>query len=129
MDLSSVRADEAWSLVLECWGAFFESLRAVRGVATSQLSLRSANKDKDRAEKVASFIYTMGRAIHIQNEFVVASFKKHPAIATVINYHLFGNRVPQPIYDVHTTAMSELIAARNIWKGQVVRELATMKKK
>jgi hypothetical protein len=129
MDLSSVKADEAWSLVLECWGAFFESLRAVRGVATGQLSLRSANKDKDRAEKVSLFIYTMGRAIHIQNEFVAASFKKHPAIATVINYHLFGNRVPQSIYDVHTSAMSEHIAAYNIWKGQVIRELATMKKK
>ena len=73
MDLSSVMVDEAWSLVLECWGAFFELLRAMRGVATGQLSLRSANKDKDRAEKVSLFIYTMGRAIHIQNKFVAAS--------------------------------------------------------
>ena len=129
MDLSSVKPDEAWRLVLECWGAFFGSLRAVRGVATGQLSLRSANKDKDRAEKVALFIYTMGRAIHIQNEYIAASFKKHPAIATVINYHLFGNRVPQSIYDIHTTEMSEHIAAYNVWKGQVVRELATLKKK
>ena len=129
MDLSSVKPDEAWRLVLECWGAFFGSLRAVRGVATGQLSLRSANKDKDRAEKVALFIYTMGRAIHIQNEYIAASFKKHPAIATVINYHLFGNRVPQSIYEVHTMEMSEHIAAYNVWKGQVVRELATLKKK
>ena len=129
MDLSSVKPDEAWRLVLECWGAFFEALRAVRGVATGQLTLRSVNKEKDRAEKVSLFIYTMGRAIHIQNEFIAASFKKHPAIATVINYHLFGNRVPQSIYDVHTTEMSEHIVAYNTWKGQVVRELATLKKK
>ena len=103
MDLSSVKLDEAWRLVLECWGVFFEAFRAVRGVATGQLSVRAESMEIDRAERKALFIYTMGRAIHIQNKFVAASFKKHPAIATVINYHLFGNRVPQSIYDVHAT--------------------------
>jgi len=84
--------------------------------------------EKDRAERTALFIYTMGRAIHIQNEFVAASFKKHPAIATVINYHLFGNRVPQSIYDVHTAEMNAHIMSYNVWRGQVVRELATLTK-
>jgi len=96
MDLSSVKPDVAWRLVLECWGAFFEALRAVRGVATGQLSVRAKSMEKDRAERTAFFIYTMGRAIHIQNEFVAESFKKHPAIATVINYHLFGIGYPSP---------------------------------
>jgi len=91
MDLSSVKPDEALRLVLECWRAFFEALRAVRGVATGQLLVCVKSMEKDRAERTALFIYTMGRAIHIQNKFVAASFKKHPAIATVINYHLFGN--------------------------------------
>jgi len=129
MDLSSVKPDEAWRLVLECWGAFFEALRAVRGVATGQLSVRANSMEKDRAERTALFIYTMGRAIHIQNEFLAANFKKHPAIATVINYHLFGNRVPQSIYEVHTTEMNAHITAYNVWKGQVIRELATLKAK
>jgi len=115
--------------VLECWGAFFEALRAVRGVATGQLSVRAESMEKDRAKRKVLFIYTMGRAIHIQNEFAAASFKKNPAKATVINYHMFRNRVPQSIYDVHTTEMTAYIAAYNVWKGQVVRELATLTKK
>lgn len=85
--------------------------------------------EKDRAERTALFIYTMGRAIHIQNEFLAANFKKHLAIATVINYHLFGNRVPQSIYEVHTTEMNAHITAYNVWKGQVILELATLKAK
>jgi len=116
-------------LLLECCGAFVEALRAVHGVATGQLSVQAESMEKDRAERTALFIYTMGRAIHIQNEFVAASFKKHPAIAMVINYHLFGNRVPQSIYDVHMAEMNAHITLYNVWRGQVVRELATLTKK
>jgi len=129
MDLSSFKPDEAWRLVLECWGAFFEVLRAVQGVATGQVSVRAESMEKDRAERTALFIYTIGRAIHIQNKFVAVSFKRHPVIATVINYHLFGNWVPQSIYDVHTTEMNTHIASYTVWTGQVVRELATLTKK
>ena len=93
-----MKPDEAWRLVLECWGAFFEALRAVQGVATGHLFVWAESMEKYLVERTALFIYTMGRAIHIQNEFVAATFKKHPAIATVIHYHLFGNWVPQSIY-------------------------------
>jgi len=73
MDLSSVKPDEAWRLVLECWGAFFEALRLVRGITTGQLSVRADSMEKDRAERTALFIYTMGRAIHIQKKIIAAS--------------------------------------------------------
>jgi len=56
MDLSSVKPGEAWRLVLECWGAFFEALRAARGVAIGKLLVRAKSMEKDRAERTTLFI-------------------------------------------------------------------------
>jgi len=53
MDLYSVKPNEAWRLVLEFWGAFFEALRAVRGIATGQLSAPAESMEKDRAERTS----------------------------------------------------------------------------
>jgi len=78
-------------------------------------------------EQLSSFKPWAGQFTSKMN--LAVSFKKHPGIATVINYHLFGNQVPQFIYDVHTTKTDTHITSYNIWKGQVVRELATLKKK
>jgi len=43
------------------------------------------NDKSARTKRTALFIYTMGRAIQVQNQFVEANFKRHPTIATVIN--------------------------------------------
>ena len=61
--LSEVTEAEAWTLVLECWGAFFEALCRVRAVAANNLSLHTMNEKSACSKRTALFIYTMGRAV------------------------------------------------------------------
>ena len=127
--LSEVTEEEAWILVLECWGAFFEALRRVRAVATNNLSLHAMTEKSARTKRTALFIYTMGRAIQVQNEFVEANFKRHPTIATVINYHLFSNRTPTSKFVKHEDKFDSFVSGFNVWKAGVVRDLKVVMKK
>jgi len=130
VDLSNVKPDEAWRLVPECWGALFKAFRAVRGIATGQLSVRAESMEKDRAERKSPFHLYNGQQGHSHSKRICCcELQKYPAIATVINYPLFGNRVPQSIYDVHTTEIATHIASYDVWRGQGVRELATLTEK
>ena len=115
-DISEVTEKEAWSLILECWGAFFGELRKVRGVAANQSRLQAGQNVNLRTQKTAFNIYTMAKATKLQREFKDAEFKNHPVIATVINYHLFQYRVPSSVF-------SGFRKEYNLWKSQITRDV------
>jgi hypothetical protein len=115
-DMSDVTEKEAWALILQCWGAFFGELRKIRSVAAGQNRIQSARNVSARTQRAAFNIYTMGRAIKKQREFIAAGFKNHSVIATVINYHLFQHRVPSSTFDAHTKMM-------NAWKTEITRNV------
>ena len=116
--LSEVTEVEAsWTLVLECWGVFLVALCRVRAVATNNLSLHAMNEKSACTKRTALFIYTMGRAIQVQNEFVEANFKRHPTIATVINYHLFSNRTPTSKFTKHEDKLDTFVRLQCVEGG------------
>jgi len=53
--LSEVTEAEAWTLVLECWGAFFEALRRDRAVATNNLSLHAMNEKSAQTKRTVIY--------------------------------------------------------------------------
>ena len=96
--VDQIDPSEAWILVLSCWMAFFEDLRDVR-VACSGVSIGQSDlESNERKEVVARYIWTMGKAISVQNEYIEAEFNNHPTIVRVINYHMFHNKVPKQAY-------------------------------
>jgi hypothetical protein len=121
--MSQVSKDEAWKLVLQCWIAFFTDLRKIR-VSCSTLSLAGLEKDSlRRKEVVAKYIWTMGRAIKLQDEYRIKQFRNHPTISTVINYHLFQHRVPTTVYDTFVHEHADFVKQFNVWKGQINRDI------
>ena len=121
--MSHIDPKEAWTLILQCWLAFFKDLRKIR-IDCSALS--PAGLDPDSAEKkelVARYLWTMGHAIKVQNDYRDMQFRNHSSIASVINFHLFQHRVPTSLYN---TAMSKVegdVKSLHVWKGQVVRDI------
>jgi len=87
------------------------------------------NEKSARTKRTALFIYTMGRAIQLQNEFIEANFKRHLTIATVIKYHLFSNRTPTSKFVKHEDKFDTFISGFNVWKAGVVRDLKVVMKK
>ena len=127
---------DAWDLVLKCWMAFFSELRRVRcecsGLSGGGMTIGSP----ERIEVVGQYIWTMGKAIKIQNEFRDRHFKEHPAVATVVNYYLFEHMMPKSISDSqHDDLKKEIKALKDkdaqfeSWKSQTGRTVAALQKK
>jgi hypothetical protein len=121
--MSRVKDSEAWKLVLECWLAFFHDLYKIR-VECSLINLHSITAGSlSRAEVISLYIWTMGRAIRLQNEYRSKNFRNHPTISTVINYHLFQHRVPLSSFEDFKHKVEKETQAQVTWKGQVTRDV------
>ena len=127
--VDKIEPAEAWNLVLHCWMAFFEDLRDER-VACSGVSIGQSELDSDeRKEVVARYIWTMGKAIYVQNEYVDADFNNHPTIARVINYHMFHNKVPKQAYLNDIESIEKKLQDLFSWKGNAGRQIAKLESK
>lgn len=78
---------------------------------------------------VARYIWTMGKAIHIHNQYVDADFNNHPTIARVINYHMFHNKIPKQAYLKEMKEVEKKLQDLFSWKGNVVRQLTKLENK
>lgn len=120
---------EVWQLILECWLAFFIDLRGIY-MQCSSISLAGLDKDSTKRKEVVSrYIWTMGHAINLQNEYRDKQFCNHTTIATVINYHLFCHRVPTSTFNKTVSRVDSDIKSLNTWKGQVVRDIKALQAK
>ena len=127
--ISDVSDDDAWTLVLECWLAFFRDLRMVRSECSS-ISLNGVDPMSDERRKiVAQYIWTMARSIKIQQDYREALFRNHPSIATVINYHLFQHRVPLTKYERELGKLESDLKAMVVWKANTTRDIKTLQAK
>ena len=119
---------EAWTLILHCWMAFFSDLRQIRMACANLSPGRHEVGSEGRTKIVARYIWTMGRAIDLQNEYCQKQFRNHPSIATVINYHLFQHRVPMSMYKSMVGKLDAEVKGINAWKAQMGRDIKEAKK-
>ena len=127
--VDQVKPEEAWELVLNCWMAFFNDLRDVR-VACAGLSLGQTDIDSTkRKEVVARYVWTMGKAIAVQNQYIEHEFKNHPTIARVINYHIFHHKVPMAAYKSAVDSFEQKFRDLFTWKGQITRSVTKLENK
>ena len=125
---SQVAEKEAWSLILHCWMAFFSDLRQIRMACANLSPGRHEVGSEGRTRIVARYIWTMGRAIVLQDEYCDKQFRNHPTIATVINYHLFQHRVPMTLYKSMMGKLESEVKGINAWKAQLGRDMKDLKK-
>ena len=95
------------------------------GVYIGQSELNSDGQK----EVVARYIWTMGKAIYVQNQYVDADFNNHPTIAKVINYHMVHNKVPKQAYLKDMDSVDKRLQDLFSWKGNVVRQLTKLDNK
>ena len=134
--MSDILDAQAWELILECWMQFFEELCDVRcvnaGLSGSSLELHS----EECTRVIATYIWVMGKAIKIQEDFVDEKFKDHPVVSTVINYHLLQNSVTIFQHDKDFKCLEkkgkeleDKLNTFNSWKSQTTCQLASLTKK
>ena len=75
----------------------------------------------ERKEVVYCYIWTMGKAIAVEDTYIASEFSNHLTIARVINYHMFHNKVPKQAYmndmkDVEMQILDLLGANLQSWK-------------
>lgn len=99
---SQITPEEAWELVAACVKKFFETLRAVRAPAAN------ASSDKDESAKCAKYLWAIVQAHDVMREFREYRFKGHPAIAPVVNFHVFRSRVTKTAFEKLNTAVLAL---------------------
>ena len=122
---SKVEAKDAWYCLLECWMGFFHDLRRVRVDCASVSPAGLAPGSAARKGVVARYIYTMGKAIQIQNAYIEKGFRNHTTIASVINYHLFKHRAPLSMF----TSLDKSIKDLHTWKSQIARDVKKLEAK
>jgi hypothetical protein len=127
--MASVSEEEAWALILDCWMTFFVDLRKIR-MECSSLSLAGLEPDSDRRKEiVARYIWTMGRAIKLQDEFREKQFRNHTSIATVINFYLFSHKVSQTAHDEQVQKIQDELKSLQGWRSSATRDLNKVTKK
>ena len=89
-----VEADEAWKLVVRCWFAFFKDIRKVRGKAGGYDATGLDATSPARIKVVTKYIWALGSAMQVQQQFLDYEFEDHPSFARVVNHHLFEHRLP-----------------------------------
>jgi hypothetical protein len=127
--MASVSEAEAWALILDCWMTFFIDLRKIR-MECSSLSLAGLDADSDqRKEIVARYIWTMGKAIKLQEEFREKQFRNHPSISTVINFYLFSHKVSQTAHTKQMSKVHDELKGIQAWRSATTRDLNKLLKK
>ena len=127
--VNGIEKAEAWELVLHCWMTFFKDLCEVR-VSCSGLSIGQTEiGSPERKEVVARYIWTMGKAISVQNKYIEAQFKNHPSVARVINYHIFHNKVPTSAFDKAIDDIKTSLKDFGSWKGAINRQISKLENK
>lgn len=103
--------------------AFFIELRKIR-MECSSLSLAGLDVTSDRRKSiVARYIWTMGKAIQLQNEFREKQFRNHSSISAVINYYLFQHKVPLTAYTTAVDKIKDDIKHLNSWRTTATRDI------
>jgi hypothetical protein len=121
--MKSVSDTEAWNLILECWMAFFIELRKVR-MECSSLSLAGLDVTSVRRKEIVShYIWTMGKAIKLQNDFRDKQFRNHPSISAVINYYLFQHKVSLSTYNTTIDKIKDDVKHLNSWRTTATRDI------
>ena len=102
-------AKEAWLLVCACVRCYFKKLRKVRAPAQTVSNMASAS---DRA---GITLWVLAQSYRVSSEFVAHRWREHPAVAGVINYHLFLFIVPLSLHHklkAEMDAIHKLLNAR-----------------
>jgi hypothetical protein len=120
---SEVEPKEAWELILQCWLGFFNDLRDVRRDCSSISATGLEVGSNARKEVVGRYIWTMGKAIQVQDEYLAKDFRNHPTISGVINYHLFLHRTPSTAFRKLAKKHEETLHSLNDFKGKAERRL------
>ena len=126
---SEVEPKEAWELILQCWLGFFNDLRDVRRECSSISATGLEVGSNARKEVVGRYIWTMGKAIQVQDEYLAKDFRNHPTISGVINYHLFLHRTPTTAFKKLAKKHDEHLHSFNDFKGKVERRLKKLEDK
>jgi hypothetical protein len=126
---SEVEEKEAWELILHCWMGFFNDLRDVRRECSSISATGLDLKSNARKEVVGHYIWTLGRAIEVQNEYLAKDFRNHPTISGVINYHLFLHRTPSTAFKKQVKKHEELQHNYHDFKGKLERRVKKLEDK
>ena len=84
---------DAWLLVCSCVRCYFKELRKVRAPAQAASNMSSP------VERAGSYIWAMAQSHRISSEFMSHRWREHPAVAGVINYHLFRFMVPLTLHN------------------------------
>jgi hypothetical protein len=122
--MTEVSEAEAWNLILECWLAFFIDLRKIR-MDCSSLSLAGLDVSSERRKEiVAKYIWTMGRAIHLQNEYREKQFRNHPTISSVINFYLFQHKVPLSSFNSIVSKLKDELKSLTSWRSSATRDIS-----
>jgi hypothetical protein len=99
---SQITPEEAWELVAACVRKFFETIRTVRAPAAN------ASSDTDASAKCAKYLWAIVQTHDIMKEFREHRFKGHPAIAPVVNFHVFRSRVTKTAFEKLSSAVTAL---------------------
>ena len=85
-------AKEVWLLVCAWVRCYFKELRKVRVPAQTASNMASTS---DRA---GITLWVLAQSHRVSAEFVAHRLREHPAVAGVINYHLFRFIVPLSLH-------------------------------
>ena len=127
--ISNISDEQAWELILRAWMTFFIDLRKIRSECASLSGGGMELHSEKRIKVVAQYIWTMGKAIMLQEEYLDKSFRDHPSISTVINYFLFENMTTYSIFNEQMKTVQEDLSALKTWKGQATRTMSNLQNK
>ena len=115
---SQITPEEAWELVAACVRKFFETIRTVRAPAAN------ASSDTDASAKCAKYLWAIVQTHEIMKEFREYRFKGHPAIAPVVNFHVFRSRVTKTAFEklnAAVTALNQRMSNFDSLQGRVAK--------
>jgi hypothetical protein len=84
----------------------------------------NASSDKDEASKCAKYLWAIVQAHDVMREFREARFKGHPAIAPVVNFHVFRSRVTKSAFEklnTMVTALTQKMSGLDSLQGRVAK--------
>jgi len=108
---------------------FFIDLRKIRSECASLSGGGMDLHSEKRIKVVAQCIWTMGKAIMTQEQYLDKSFRDHPSISTVINYFLFDNMTTYSIFTQQIKSVHDDLTSLKTWKGQDTRTLSNLQRK
>ena len=83
-----LKMKDAWLLVCSCVRAYFKALRKVRAPA------QAASNMSSKMDRAGAYLWAIAQSHRVSRVFVLHRWREHPAVAGVINFHLFRFMVP-----------------------------------